>query len=294
MNRGVLKKIGMFLALLLSSLLLMQFVWQVSDSGKTGDPASAQKINLALRRTANELLLEAGDSTSRIPPVEQTAPNVWLVRLEHSFDYDRLPHLLQESFDLHGIAGDYDVAVLDCFEGMIQLGYNFLDFSRNNEAPCGGRSMETGCYNLQVTFPGEGKPQNQLPLTGWAFSAMLAIALYSIHWKRRRAPVETQEEMNWLHFGESRLDAANQMLVCGKTTHQLTYREVKLLKLFVQHPNQVLERSFILANVWADEGILVGRSVDMFVSRLRKVLRDDPTVQLVAVHGVGYRMEVAS
>jgi DNA-binding response OmpR family regulator len=55
----------------------------------------------------------------------------------------------------------------------------------------------------------------------------------------------------------------------------------------------VLERNFIIENVWADEGVLVGRSVDMFVSRLRKLLRDDPSIKLVAVHGVGYRMEVA-
>jgi len=72
----------------------------------------------------------------------------------------------------------------------------------------------------------------------------------------------------------------------------LTYREAKLLNLFVLHQNQVLERSFILENVWADEGILVGRSIDMFVSRLRKLLRNDERIQLLAVHGVGYKMEV--
>ena len=72
---------------------------------------------------------------------------------------------------------------------------------------------------------------------------------------------------------------------------QLTYREAKLLHLFVKNQNQLLERSFILENVWADEGIQVGRSIDMFVSRLRKFLRADPTLRLVAVHGVGYRLE---
>ena len=58
------------------------------------------------------------------------------------------------------------------------------------------------------------------------------------------------------------------------------------------HPGQLLERERILREVWADEGILVGRSVDMFVSRLRKKLAADPTVGIAAVHGVGYRLEL--
>ena len=64
------------------------------------------------------------------------------------------------------------------------------------------------------------------------------------------------------------------------------------MHLFVTHANQILERSTIIEKVWADEGVLVGRSVDMFVSRLRKMLKDDPTIQIVAVHGIGYRLEM--
>ena len=92
-------------------------------------------------------------------------------------------------------------------------------------------------------------------------------------------------------FGNSRLDPGNQTLISGASRHALTYREAKLLHLFASHPNQLLERDFILQSVWEDEGIIVGRSVDVFVSRLRKLLRDDPGVRIVAVHGVGYRME---
>lgn len=297
MNGVILKKIATFIALLLMSLLLMQFVWQVSDPPEKGGDLSAEKVNLALRRTADALLKEAGDSTSRIPAVEQTGVNVWLLRLEQTFNYDRLPVLLQASFDVHGIKRDYDVAVLRCADGTLQLGYNFLDFSRNNSAVCGGRELPPDCYNLQVIFSAGQEASNDLPLMGWLFSSVLAITLYSLGRKWRGVPEKAQPglqgETEGLHFGHSRLDVANQLLVCGDISHALTYREAKLLHLFVQRPNQVLERSFILDKVWADEGILVGRSVDMFVSRLRKMLRDDPSVQLAAVHGVGYRMEVA-
>ena len=84
----------------------------------------------------------------------------------------------------------------------------------------------------------------------------------------------------------------NLILVSGSTSFNLTYREAKLLSLFIGNKNQVLERDFILKSVWEDEGIIVGRSVDVFVSRLRKMLSTDSLVKISAVHGVGYRMEV--
>ena len=65
-----------------------------------------------------------------------------------------LPTILQESFDVHNIHANYDVAVLRCTDGELQLGYNFLDFSKDSTVPCGGRELEEACYNLQVTFPG--------------------------------------------------------------------------------------------------------------------------------------------
>lgn len=296
MNGMTLKKITIFLTLLLVSVLLMQFVWHVSEP--EGETAGLQneKVNLALRRTAHQLLKEAGDSTSQIAPVEHSDAYIWQIRLEHAFDYDRLPNILQESFGVYGIVLDYDVAVLRCFDNTLMLGYNFADYAQQNDAPCAGRSLPPDCYVLSVNFADGAEQGSNLPLVGWFFSGALAAVLYALWLKRRPAPEKVASgapsETGWLHFGQSHLDVGNQRLVCGQKSQTLTYREAKLLHLFAQHPNQVLERSFILENVWADEGVLVGRSVDMFVSRLRKMLRDDPSVQFTAVHGVGYRMEV--
>jgi hypothetical protein len=299
MNGMILKKIAIFSALLLTSVLLMQFVWHVSEPESEAAGLPNEKVNLALRRTAHQLLKEAGDSTSQIAPVERTSALVWQIRLEQAFDYDRLPNILRESFGVHGISLDYDVAVLRCFDRELMLGYNFTDFMQQSDAPCAGRLLPPDCYLLSVDFASGASQQGSLPLAGWFFSGALAVVLYGLWLKRRPVlPGETTSapaaDTAWLHFGQSRLDVGNLRLVCGNNNQSLTYREAKLLHLFARHPNQVLERGFILENVWADEGILVGRSVDMFVSRLRKMLRNDPSVQFVAVHGVGYRMEVAA
>jgi hypothetical protein len=301
MNRMKVKKISILTLLLLGSAALLLFAWQISAKSKISEPVAPEKVNLALRRTAHLLLKELGDTTSRIPPVEQTGANTWLVRLERPFSYDRLPTLLQTSFELHQIRDNYDVAVLNCATGGLELGYNYFDFVQSKDATCGGREVGSGCYNLQVTFSALPNPSKEFPvpvLMIFLAAGILAAVFYQSG-RNVRSVVDQidiektiPESADWLHFGNSHLHPSNQVLQCVAVQHQLTFREAKLLNLFVNHPNQLLDRSFILQNVWADEGILVGRSIDVFVSRLRKILRDDPSVRLVAVHGVGYKMEI--
>jgi DNA-binding response OmpR family regulator len=110
--------------------------------------------------------------------------------------------------------------------------------------------------------------------------------------RRRRSAeyVGVDQVDEWLSFGRSRLHMNGHVVECDGVREKLTYREAKLLRLFVLHSGELLERDQILKEVWADEGVQVGRSVDMFVSRLRKKLKADPTIGIVAVHGVGYRM----
>jgi hypothetical protein len=259
-----------------------------------------EKVNLALRRTADRLLRGNGDSTSVIPPVEQLDANTFVIRLDSLFDYDKLPALLQQSLDLHKINRTYNVSILNCENGKLQLGYSFFDLRKDGGVACAGRKRTAGCYNLKLTF----EPEQKTALFGagwWMFPVGTAFALLGFMvWRnqRKRPPenvtIVSNEESpdNNLHFGNSRLDASNMFLKSGDYSHKLTYREAKLLKLFISHANQVLERDFILKSVWEDEGIIVGRSVDVFVSRLRKMLAGDQQIKITAVHGIGYRMEV--
>jgi hypothetical protein len=289
------------LVLLLVGTLFFLFVGSTSGSNEGPSAGSgqyrAENVNLALRRTAHHLLRIAGDSTSRIPPVEQTNPNTFRVSFRRSFNYDSLPALLQESLRLHQVTGAYDVAVLDCARGQLLLGYNLYDLLKNSVVPCGGRSMVAGCYVLQLTFsPVAPAPQ---PSMRWPLLALVGIlsGVAFIVWRRSVRPGEPVAQPSSLpdpaiRFGQSRLDVSNQLLTSGTSQHTLTYRETKLLRLLVNHPNEVLERNQILKQVWEDEGITVGRSVDVFISRLRKLLQDDPTIRISAVHGVGYRLEV--
>jgi len=274
-------------------LVLPLLVWLLSAASVEAPKGmSPEKVNLALRRTADRLLRQSGDQTSRIPAIEQVGTNVWRVRLEQPFRYEELPATLQASLDLYGIHQAYDVALRRCVSAVIDLGYHQSDV-RKDTVPCMGREMPTGCHFIEISFlENEGK-------AWWVNKGALILlalgGLASIWFLGRQKPTQilpdAVDNSEALLFGNSRLDVAGQILSCGDAHQALTFRETKLLRLFACSPNQVLERDFILQEVWADEGVLVGRSVDMFVSRLRKKLVIDPSVGIVAVHGLGYRLE---
>jgi DNA-binding response OmpR family regulator len=72
----------------------------------------------------------------------------------------------------------------------------------------------------------------------------------------------------------------------------LTIKEAKLLSIFAANLNQIVDRNRLQKEVWEDEGVIVGRSLDMFISKLRKKLEQDPNVKLTNIHGKGYKLEV--
>ncbi len=262
----------------------------------------AEKVNLALRRTAHHLLAAGGDSTSRIAPVQQADARTYSIRLEHGFDYGTVPRLLQQSLTLHQIDAEYNASVLSCDDGAIQLGYSLSDITNskvdtNTTIPCVGRWQEAGCRTLQITFPDS---QRAIGSAEWAaLLGFLLVGISGLVWyqvtkeKSVASAPDTVDKSGVILLGENSFDHAEQSLTVAGTSYSLTYRESKLLNLFATHPNQLLERERILKLVWEDEGITtVGRSVDVFVSRLRKLLCNDPSVQIVSVHGVGYRLEI--
>ena len=299
------KSLWKYLALFIVGLLLMQFVLHFSANTPKEHGLYPEKVNLALRRTAHLILLKAGDSTSQVAPITQETENSWLVRLHKQINYDSLPELLQSSFDIYGIHDDYDVAIISCFDGMIILGYNYSDYEKNKTMPCSGREAGPGCYNLKVTFntplPDKANSTNSTLILG-IFGLFLGSLLFALFRKNNRLPQlpttkaaenekTTDADQEWIVFQGLSFHPARQIIVENGMSSSLTYRESKLLQLFFSHPNQVLERRFLLEQVWEDEGIMVGRSLDVFVSRLRKKITC-PAIKIVAVHGIGYRFEV--
>ena len=81
-------------------------------------------------------------------------------------------------------------------------------------------------------------------------------------------------------------------LVKHPETINLSKKECEILALFVERPNQIIKRDELTKAVWEDNGVFVGRSLDTYISKLRKKLQSDDSVKLTNVHGVGYKLEI--
>ncbi|MEZ5004016.1 MAG: response regulator transcription factor [Chitinophagales bacterium] len=92
--------------------------------------------------------------------------------------------------------------------------------------------------------------------------------------------------------GDTVLDYKHQKLIFGSDSVHLTTKENELLRLFCERPNQILERELALNQVWNNDSYFTARSMDVFISKLRKYLRPDKKLSIVNVHGVGYKLVV--
>lgn len=95
---------------------------------------------------------------------------------------------------------------------------------------------------------------------------------------------------NTFTFGKYTFDHNRQMLTVGKKVTKLTSKEADLLKLLCQNMNQTLDRSVALNKIWYDDSYFNARSMDVYITKLRKYLKDDPEVELINVHGVGFKL----
>lgn len=108
----------------------------------------------------------------------------------------------------------------------------------------------------------------------------------------RRNKVQTDIPVVQYHIGSYLFDYSNLSLNLDGQEYSLTQREADLLKFLAEHPNRVMKRSEILLNVWGEDDYFLGRSLDVFISRLRKYLKEDERVSIENIHGVGFKFVV--
>ena len=94
--------------------------------------------------------------------------------------------------------------------------------------------------------------------------------------------------------GQFTFDCPNLTLLHSTGAKTLTQKEAEVLKLLCIHKDRVLKREEILNSVWGDDDYFMGRSLDVFISKLRKYLKEDPAIEIVNYHGVGFRLEIGN
>ncbi len=107
---------------------------------------------------------------------------------------------------------------------------------------------------------------------------------------RRTTGKTTFKKEQKYNIGEYSFDTLKQLLIIGEETFKLTTKESELLELLCRHRNDILERNYALNTIWKDDNYFNARSMDVYITKLRKYLQKDKSVKILNVHGKGYKL----
>ena len=275
------------IALLL--LVLISLVFFVN----TNSDFDLSRREVLLRRIGHEILLQSGDSTSRLLPIKKIAENEYQISFEKEFAFvtDSLVNTTQRLLAKDYHVTDYVVNVIDCENSSVAYGYAISKNKKENILACVGRKQPIACYKINIKF----KPSNVVTanykyyIVGLAFLLIIGFVFWKIKSKKELPEIDNNKLFT---FGSVVFNPQKRQLEINKETIDLTATETRLLLIFASSPNETIERSRLQKEIWEDEGVIVGRSLDMFISKLRKKLELDPNINIVVVRGKGYKLEV--
>ena len=286
------KRKYLFALILLSFIFVICAVFCMTDS----DDFDSARREVLLRRIGHEILLQSGDSTSRVLPVKKIAENEYQIRFEKelTFQTDSLVNTTQRLLAKYPFASDYVVNVLHCGNSSVAYGYAISKNKKDDIVACIGRRQPIACYRINIKFKLNGitKARNKYILGGLSFLAFVGFIFLRLATPGRALPIEENNKI--FTFGSVVFDAQKRQLLIDKKTLDLTGTETRLLLIFALSPNETIERSRLQKEIWEDEGVVVGRSLDMFISKLRKKLELDPKSNIVVIRSKGYKLEVSS
>ena len=114
--------------------------------------------------------------------------------------------------------------------------------------------------------------------------------LYRIESILRRVKGKRAKDVVVYQIGAFTFDAQKQMLMFGNEAKKLTTKESELLNLLAANANNILERNFALKTIWVDDNYFNARSMDVYITKIRKHLSDESAIQIINVHGKGYKL----
>jgi len=282
----------------LGGLLLLTFISIicVAFSMTGNDDFDFARREVLLRRIGHEILLQSGDSVSRVLPVKKIAGNEYQVSFEHqlTFQPDSLVNTTQRLLAKDPLARDYVVNVVNCANDSVTYGYAISKNKKDDIVACLGRKQPVACYMINIKF----KPTGIITAkNGYLLGSLAVLAFVGFIFLRSVKPRKAlpgSQPTGMFSLGSMSFDAETRKLMINGKTIGLTRTETRVLRIFALSPNEAIERSRLQKEIWEDEGVIVGRSLDMFISKLRKKLEFDPNIKIVVIRGKGYKLEISA
>ena len=270
---------------------------------------------VAMRMIAHQLMLWQGDSSQAIPPVIPLDETQYRINFNTDLQFtpEAMVDFIAKVMRDYTITEQYRVQVRSCLGDTIVYSFQVGGIESGDIVPCLGRQQKKACYYLQVSIldtfqvlaADKGSVEdlvlkeadlNSKWFYFFVFLAMVIAAFWKLMLKKSKVPenkilTETKDsEITWLgstQFSEQRLSIS-----FNNVKTELSAKESDLLAFLAQHLNQRVEKERILEAVWGDDGDYVGRTLDVFISKLRKKLALDTSIRIVNIRGIGYQLQV--
>lgn len=279
-------------------LLSLIFVVCAAFSTEHKDDFDFAKREVLLRRIGHELLLQSGDRTSRVLPVKKIGENEYQISFENelTFQPDSLVNLTKRVLAKDPLASDYIVSVLNCHNSSVAYGYSVSKSKKDDIVACLGRKQPKACYMINIKFKPTGinTTKSIYLFGGLSFLALIGFIFLRSKSVNPQKVLPENQQTDLFTLGSVLFDSKNRKLIIDDKTVDLTATESRVLLIFASSPNEIIERSRLQKEIWEDDGVIVGRSLDMFISKLRKKLEIDPNIKIVVIRGKGYRLEVGA
>lgn len=256
----------------------------------------SERAKIALRDSGNKLLLSVGDSTSLIMPIIELDENTFELSFQNKLHIEpiSLVSILGQSLVDSNLPNSYIVEVIDMGSGEVSYSYEVKSDIDKSIMPCIGRNLPFDNYKIKIHFTGE-RPvlitDKDYSLLSLAFIGFIGCGL--LYWNNEKYNASKVAVSPFSKIGNYRFYQEQNKLVKGNTTIELTAKECELISIFIEKPNQIIKRELLIKEVWEDNGVFVGRSLDTFISKIRKKFQDDNSINIVTVHGVGYKLEIS-
>lgn len=234
-------------------LLLFIYIICVAFNMKDSDDFDIARREVLLRRIGHELLLQSGDSKSRVLPIKKIAENEYQIRFENEFTFqpDSLVNTTRRLLGKEPLSGDYVVNVLNCGNSSVAYGYVISQNKKEDIVACIGREQPKACYMINIKFKPTGiiTAKNGYLLGSLPFLAFVGFILLRSIKPRRTSDGQYADLIN---LGAVLFDSKNRKLIINGKTVDLTGTETRVLQIFAMSPNVTIERSRLQKEIWED------------------------------------------
>jgi len=281
-----------FQVFIISAVLL---AFCISCTKNESNDTLSSKTKIALRAVGNSLLLSQNDSTSLVLPVVEVAENSYHLSFEKSISFDpSMLHIeVSEQINKANLPTDYTVEVLQCNDGEVSYSYLITGDVKRDILPCGGRKLPETCYTIHFKYLKSNSTQTGNSPLFYVLVTLVFVFLILVFYSKYYAyKNESQVATNVTEIGIFYFYPDQHKLLNREQEIALSKKECELLEILSSNLNEVVKRETLIKQVWEDQGVIVGRSLDTYISKLRKKLQGDPSLKITNIHGVGYRLEM--